>query len=259
MLHLVAAANNALVSAISEYRFLATGWRELDEIKEHSIARTDISDHLVTLFLESMAIRPRLIVELGVRTGESTFVFERVAGLCGSNLVSVDIHDCLAISSYGNWLFEKDDDIEFAKRFESWCGQHNIKPDIDVLFIDTSHLFEHTVAEIEHWFPFLSDKSKVIFHDTNLRKTNFRKDGTIVVGAVGRDNKRGVITALEKFFERPFNEKEHFIDWAKGWAIRHYPYCAGLTVLERLQCQRTPHDGPDPSMPSEVNDAELGK
>lgn len=237
MVHLMAAANNALVSAIREYRFLATGWRELDEIKEHLITRTDISDHLITLFVETMAVRPELIVELGVRTGESTFVFERVARLCGSKLISVDIQDCSTVSSYGDWIFEKSDDIEFAKRFESWCEQRNIKAQIDVLFIDTSHLFEHTVEEIEHWFPFLSDKSKVFFHDTNLKRTNFRKDGSIVVG---RDNKRGVMAALEKFFERPFNEKEQFIDWAKGWAIKHYPYCAGLTVLEKLPCQRTP-------------------
>lgn len=238
MLRLMVAANNALVSAIRQDRFLASGWRQLDEIKEHSMTRTDISEHLITLFVETMAVRPELIVELGVRTGESTFVFERVARLCGSKLISVDIQDCSVVSSYGDWIFEKSDDIDFAKRFEAWSEKHYIKAHIDVLFIDTSHLFGHTVEEIEHWFPFLSDKSKVFFHDTNLGKTYFRKDGSI---GVGWDNKRGVIAALEKFFERHFNEKEHFIDWAKGWVIRHYPYCAGLTVLERLPCPRPPH------------------
>jgi cephalosporin hydroxylase len=254
MLHLMAAATNALVSAVRENRFIATGWLELDEIKEHSITRTDISDHLITLFLEAIAVRPQLIVELGVRTGESTFVFERVARLSKSKLISVDIQDCSTASSYGDWIFEKSDDIDFAKRFESWCERHNIKAQIDVLFIDTSHLFEQTVEEIEHWFPFLSDKAKVFFHDTNLKRTNFRKDGSILVGS---DNKRGVTIALEKFFERPFNEKEQFIDWAKGWAIRHYPYCAGLTVLEKLPCQRTPQ-GELQSLPSKMS-TELGK
>lgn len=239
MLHFMAAANNALVSALRENRFVATGWRELDEIKEHSISRTDISDHLITLFMEAIAVRPELIVELGVRTGESTFVFERVARLCGSKLLSVDIQDCSTVSSYRDWIFEKSDDIDFAKRFQTWCVQHNIKAQIDVLFVDTSHLFEHTVEEIKHWFPFLSDISKVFFHDTNLKRANFRKDGSILVG---RDNKRGVIGALEEFFGRSFNENEQFIDWGKGWAISHYPYCAGLTVLEKLPlpCDRTP-------------------
>jgi cephalosporin hydroxylase len=236
-MRLVVAAYNALISSLRRHPFLLTGWRELDEIQEHSMKRTDISDHLVTLFVEAIAARPRLIVELGVRQGESTFVFERVAKLCGSQLISVDIQDGSAASSYEGWIFERSDDIEFAKRFDAWCGQRHIEARIDVLFIDTSHLFGHTVAEIEHWFPFLSEKSKVMFHDTNCGKIYSRKDGSV---GVGWNNKRGVIAALERLFDRPFNEKEHFVEWAKGWAIRHYPHCAGMTVLEKLPCQRTP-------------------
>jgi cephalosporin hydroxylase len=246
MLRSLIAAYNSLLSAIRKDPFFATGWNELDEIKEHSLTRTDISDHLTTLFVEATAVQPRLIVELGVRAGNgSTFVLERVARLCGSKLIGVDIQDCSTISSYDDWIFEQSDDIDFAKRFEAWCGQRQIKPHIDVLVIDTSHVFEHTVDEIGHWFPFLSDKSKVFFHDTNLGKIYFRKNGSIVVGW---DNKRGVIAALEKFFARSFNEKKHFIDWAKGWTIRHYPYCAGLTVLERVTSQRVPQVNDKPSM-----------
>jgi hypothetical protein len=230
------AAYNALISAIRKHPLPATGWLELDDIRAHSIRRTDISDHLPTLFVEAMAIRPRLIVELGVREGESTFVFERVASLCGSRLISVDIQDVSAASSYDGWIFERSDDIQLAQRFGAWCAQRHIAARIDLLFIDTSHLVGHTLAEIEHWFPFLSEHSKVLFHDTNCKPIYLRKDGSI---GIGWDNKRGVIAALEQFFERPFNEKEYFVDWAKGWTIRHYPYCAGLTVLERLSCLRT--------------------
>jgi len=238
MLRSIFAPYNALMRSLRKHQTRPTGWQELDEIREHSTKKTDMSDHLITLFLEAMALRPALIVELGVRGGDgSTFVFERVARLCESKLIGVDIQDCPARSSFGDRIFEKSDDIDFAKRFEAWCDQHKIKAQIDVLFIDTSHLFEHTVKEIEHWFPFLSEKSKVFFHDTNLRKIYFRRDGSIVIGW---DNKRGVIAALEKFFARPFDEREHFFDWGMGWAIRHYPYCAGLTVLERVPYQRPP-------------------
>jgi len=71
-----------------------TGFREFDEIVERSGPRTDISDHLPLLFVEAMDVHPDLIVELGVRTGESTFVFERVAALHDATLVSADINDC---------------------------------------------------------------------------------------------------------------------------------------------------------------------
>jgi cephalosporin hydroxylase len=205
--------------------------KELEEIKKRSIKRTDISDHLVTLFVESLNIKPRLIVELGVRGGESTFVLERVAKLCGSTLVSVDLEDCSDSSSYKNWIFVQSDDIEFAKIFEVWCKEHGIQSTIDLLFIDTSHIFEHTVKEIENWFPFLAEKSKVFFHDTNLKRLFFRRDGSI---GVGWNNQRGVIRAIEKYFGKGFNEKEDFTELRDGWRITHYANCNGFTILEKV-------------------------
>ncbi len=204
---------------------------ELNEILIKTQKASDICDHLTTLFLEAYEIRPQLIVELGVRKGESTFVFERVAKLCHSKLVSVDYKDCSSASSWEDWLFVQADDLEFATNFKAWCEQRGIVPVIDVLFIDTSHKFDHTCAEINNWFGFLSDKAKVIFHDTNLQKICFRKNGAI---CLGYDNQRGVIMALENYFKTSFNEKEEFVDVRSGWLIKHFPYCAGLTILNKL-------------------------
>ena len=111
--------------------------------------QTDISDHLETLFVESLDIKSRLIVELGVGDGESTYVLERIANLWGANLVSVDIADCQKVSSFKDRVFIQKDDIAFATEFTNWCKQRNIEPSIDFLFIDTSHLYDHTVAEIK--------------------------------------------------------------------------------------------------------------
>lgn len=111
--------------------------------------QTDISDHLETLFVESLDIKSRLIVELGVGDGESTYVLERIANLWGANLVSVDIADCQKVSSFKDRVFIQKDDIAFATEFTNWCKQRNIEPSIDILFIDTSHLYDHTVAEIK--------------------------------------------------------------------------------------------------------------
>ena len=55
------------------------------------------------------------------------------------------------------------DDCEFDPIFKNV-----IKEPVDVLFIDTSHLYEHTVRELAAWFPLLANKALVIFHDTNL-------------------------------------------------------------------------------------------
>lgn len=204
---------------------------EFNEVAERARERSDISDHLVTMFAEALSVRPRLIVELGVRGGESTFVFERVARLCGASLVSCDVDDCSVVSAYPGWHFVQSDDIEFAARFPEWCHARGIVPSIDLLFIDTSHRFDQTVAEIDAWFPLLAERSKAIFHDSNLRPLYVRKDGSI---GFGMDCDRGVIRALERFLGRPYNERRDFMDARRGWLIRHSAHCCGLAILERL-------------------------
>lgn len=211
--------------------FAPTGLRELDEILAKSAVRTDFSDHLVTVFCEALAPKPGLIVELGTRGGESTFVFERAARLCGARLLSVDIADCSRISQYEKWDFVQSDDVAFAGKFGAWCAAKGLKPEIDVLFIDTSHEYGHTVREIAAWFPFVARAGKVIFHDTNLKYLISRKDGSL---DVGWDNQRGVIRALEEHLGCRWNEKRDFTDVRQNWLIRHWSGCSGLTVLERI-------------------------
>jgi predicted O-methyltransferase YrrM len=204
---------------------------ELAEIMAHGARRTDFSDHLVTIFTEGMSCRPRLIVELGTRGGESTFVFERVARLCQSALLSVDIEDCLQASAYPAWNFVKSDDVAFAGKFQAWCKQKHLEPGIDLLFIDTSHLYEHTVAEIKAWLPHVAPTGKVIFHDTNMQYFYCRADKSL---DIGWDNQRGVIRAVEEYFNCRWDETKPFVDARGGWLIRHWPNCSGLTVLDRL-------------------------
>jgi cephalosporin hydroxylase len=208
-----------------------SGSKPLEEIKKRALVPTDISDHLVTLFVESVSMTPRLIVELGVRGGESTFVMERVAALFGSKLVSVDIEECATAGAYDKAVFVRGDDIEFARRFQAWCQKSGIDPRIDVLMVDTSHLYDHTVQEIEYWFPLLSKRAKVFFHDTNLQPLIRRRDGSL---GTAWDNERGVIRALERYFDTTFNEEEDFIEFRNGWLIKHHASCSGFTVLERV-------------------------
>jgi hypothetical protein len=74
------------------------------------------------------------------------------------------------------------DDIAFAQEFKCFCEVNIIKPQIDILFIDTSHLYVHTVQEIQSWFPFLTLHSKVIFHDTKMKELFHRKNGSTGYG-----------------------------------------------------------------------------
>ena len=222
---------NLFVDLKKPKTLLTTDLPPLNDIKRHSLRRTAINEHLETLFVEALTMNPRLIVELGVARGESARVFSRVAQLCGAKYVSVDLTDCSRAVDWDGWLFVQKNDVEFAKEFEAWCRQRQFDPVIDVLFIDTSHYFDHTLEEIRAYFPFLAEHAKVFFHDTNLKTYIFRKDGSL---DLGWDNDRGVIQALEVYFNRKFNEKEEFIDFVSPYIIKHYPYCSGLTVLEKL-------------------------
>jgi hypothetical protein len=158
-------------------------------------------------------------------------LLERVARLCGAHLISVDLDDCENISSYEKWTFVRRDDIRFAGEFGPWCRRRHMVPEIDVLFIDTSHLFEHTLREIECWFPFLSGRAKFFFHDTNMKEIFRREDGSL---GHGWNSDRGVIRAIEAYLGKSFDESKNFVDIRCGWLVKHHAHCNGFTILERM-------------------------
>ncbi|HPC33722.1 MAG TPA: class I SAM-dependent methyltransferase [Syntrophales bacterium] len=204
--------------------------RSLTAVSRRAMNRTDICDHLEMLFVECLAIPAALIVELGCGDGESTYVLERVAKLWDAALVSVDIEDRADVGSYSRRRFVKKDDVAFAAEFSGWCAAQGLPEKIDILFIDTSHLYEHTREEIAAWFPHLNPRCKVVFHDTHLEEVFTRKDGTT---GRGWDNERGVIRAIEDYFGVDFDETQDFLKERNGWLIRHWRHCNGLMIMDR--------------------------
>jgi cephalosporin hydroxylase len=233
---LVCKLYNPLVSFIFKNRVnrsdIESDLEEVAQVKElQKNEQGAISDHLMILYAESAKVKPKLIVELGVRGGTSTFVFEKVAKRNNSVIVGVDIEDCPKVTDYQNHYFVKQDDIKFAANFGQWCDHKNICPVIDILFIDSSHEYEHTKKEIEVWLSYLSEKCKVFFHDSNMGKTYYRKDNSI---GFGWDNDRGVIRAIEEYLNTSLDETKRFMRVENNWLIEHYPYSSGFTVLTKI-------------------------
>ena len=211
---------------------VGSAFRELREIRELASVPSDIDEHLEWIFTETLLLQPKLIVELGVRGGTSTFVFERAANLCGASIVSVDIDDCSSISSHPRWYFFQGDDVQFAAIFPEFCQQRNLPPSVDLLFIDTSHYYDHTVQEVSAWFPHLSSRAKVLLHDTNMRLTGPRRDGCF---QSSWDNHRGVIRAVEEYLGiMKIDESKDSVECAGEWILRHKANCNGLTILDKL-------------------------
>jgi predicted O-methyltransferase YrrM len=223
---------NLLRRAFTSLPATDSSLNELQEIRELAISPNDINEHLETIFIESLLLQPKLIVELGVRGGVSTFVFTRAARLCDAILVSVDLDDCSTNCDYANWHFVRGDDVKFAAHFKQFCESKGIAQSLDLLFVDTSHYYEHTVQEIQAWFPLLSPRARVLFHDTNCRYIGKRKDGCF---ELAWDNQRGVIRAIEEYLGIQIDETKPAVQHSRGWLVRHDPYCNGLTILDKLR------------------------
>ena len=201
----------------------------LNIVKEHAKIDSDICDHIEKIYLETLQFNPKLIVELGVRYGESTRIFNFVNNEINSRLISVDIVPYIRFdyTNIYNGTFYLMDDIKFGESFK------NITDDlIDVLFIDTSHLYDHTVNEINTYFPLLNNKCLVIFHDTNLKPIFYWRNGRSCDSAW--DNNRGVIRAIEEYFNIQVDETKDFeLQITKDtdiWVIKHEYICNGLTL-----------------------------
>ena len=192
---------------------------------------TDISSHLPEIYKEVYKMQPKTIVELGVRGGESSFVFSCINEELGSHVYGIDIDLC-DYRDIRNGHFIQGDDCQVAKTFHQ---------KIDVLMIDTSHLFDHTLLEITEWFPLLNERSLILFHDTNIDgKGYIRLNGT---RGENWDNQRGVIRALEVFFGKTYDEKAEFEDsfefYGYLWKLRHKAYCNGLMMIWKTPLERS--------------------
>lgn len=222
--------------AIRQYRYLDPLLKPLFERWEKSLAltgfradRTALSGHLATLFWECMRSRPDLVVEAGVRSGESTEVFCRAAEHYNGTVVSVDIAPTLRVFDYPNWIFYQERSEELGRRFGTVQRKLGLGL-VDVLFLDSSHFYDETVAELEAWLPHLSPTGLLICHDTAMASRFRATDGTL---RSGWDNKRGVSRALEEVLGISLDERENVVRIDEGWLLSHTPLSSGLTMLTR--------------------------
>lgn len=129
-----------------EYRYRAA--------REH-----DIRDQMPVLY--AWARHATKVIELGIRTGNSTSAF--LAALEGrGELWSVDVsYPDVPVSwtALENWHVLVTDDV--TDQAVEFC------PDgVDLLFIDTSHYYEHTRAELRLYVPKVRPGGVVLLHDT---------------------------------------------------------------------------------------------
>jgi len=168
-----------------------------DEVVRRSKLDCDIKDHLLMLYDLVVEIKAQVVVELGA--GHSTYALMAGVNKTGGCFWSVDHR---SLPSIDNPRYSRNvmDDMEYLKQ---WSRE------IDVLFIDTSHKYEHTKRELAGWFPWVRVGGVIALHDTD-----------------GQDGENpGCRQALDEFLEKN-----------KGaYKETYYPYCNGLSVIKKLR------------------------
>jgi predicted O-methyltransferase YrrM len=129
---------------------------------------TDISSHLPVIFVHSLLQQPKIAIESGVRSGESSLAFKSALESLGAKLIGIDI-DQQSVEVYdrlnlSNSEFKVMDDLNFS----AWWHTSALKDQkSDIIFIDTSHYYDHTLKELAIFVPLLNQQGFLMFHDTN--------------------------------------------------------------------------------------------
>lgn len=121
---------------------------------------SDIAEHLPRLRDLVVETDAQTVVEIGVGSGRSTTALLLGCGETGGRLWSVDVKDWGHYGGLGlspRWTFVLSDSLAAV----SECPRP-----IDLLFIDSAHDYEQTIAELRAYVPLVRPGGVVVMHDT---------------------------------------------------------------------------------------------
>lgn len=142
------------------------------EYQVRAAQKHDITEQLPLLY--NAVCRPGArVIELGVRTGNSTAAFLAAAEAWHGDVWSVDCEFPQVPEHWPRlpfWHLLVADDL--SAEALAFCPDN-----VDVLFIDTSHYYEHTLAELRAYVPRVRPGGTVFIHDTKAEGTRFYPPG----------------------------------------------------------------------------------
>ena len=128
---------------------------------------SDIGGHLPLIYELTKAIKPRVIIQAGIRDGNSDCAFALAAIEDGATLVDIDINDVGngvltdVRDLEDNWTFLKGrtDSPEIVEEVQQYKGK------VDIFFTDTSHNYKDTIFELNEYSKLLSPNGIIMIHD----------------------------------------------------------------------------------------------
>jgi len=142
-------------------------------------------EHIPFAFWIVEVLNPKILVELGVHNATSYFSFCQAVKRLNIDTVCYGVDTWKGdehAGFYGEDIFEKvtNHNTKEFYRFSTLirstfdeAKEYFIDKSIDLLHIDGFHTYEVVKHDFEAWFPKLSNKSFVFFHDINVRERNF--------------------------------------------------------------------------------------
>ena len=172
--------------------------------------QNDIKKHLKTLYNLVYETKPRVILEFGVRLGNSTFALSKGAALCNSILISVDRElGCADANDSDRWIFIHGDDIQFVKGLTTGG--------LDFIFVDSDHDYKHVVELIGVCKQKASSRCVWAFHDGN---SQYAVD---------------VRNAITELFNLPeFDWETDYKLKGEQYELIHHAYNNGLTIIKQF-------------------------
>ena len=174
--------------------------------KYNEMCRTpsDIYLHLPRFVEMVKKADAKKVIELGTRTGVSTLAWLYALEQTGGHLWSVDIDRKPPIGDYPHWTFIQGDD-------EADDVLAQLPTGVDILFLDTSHHFQHTLRELRLYRSQVKSGGLIVCHDTEL---------PVPEGAPAGDPVYPVKRAIEQFVSET------------GFRWLNIPECWGLGIIE---------------------------
>lgn len=178
--------------------------------------QSDISDHLQFMHDTVLKYRAPVVIEMGVRTGNSTCALLYATLKADGQMWSADISESQVPDywhEFPSWHFLQGDSV--SPEVLKWMPKR-----ADVVFMDTSHTFEQQLAELREYVPRVKPGGTVLIHDTQcVPADNFESDSFIAMA----EPEGPVADALDAFCEES----------GLSWANRHSdPPFYGMGVIE---------------------------
>ena len=138
--------------------------------------QSDIADHLQFMHDTVLKYRNPVVIEMGVRTGNSTCALLYGAVKAEGQMWSADINESQVpgyMHQIPEWHFIQGDAV--SAPVLKWMPKR-----ADVVFMDTSHTYEQQLAELRKYVPRVKPGGTVLIHDTQcVPLDNFASDSFI--------------------------------------------------------------------------------